>query len=819
MIRQSFNEGWTVETAQLMEMTPASDKKEVTLPHDKTIELRRRACPEDVSADVKKQEALSGGWPTGTYKYRKEFEVPLEWMDKWIYFEFEGAYRDAHVLVDDDFVLHHSNGYTPFVVEAKPFLRFGKTNNISVILKNGADSRWYAGAGIYRPVHILVGELMHISPEGVRLHTLSTDQNSAVVEAVFKVRNKSYLRKTLTVVTTLYDSRGNEAAVNKMPVTVFPGEEEQFVQKFLVVNPQLWDADHPVRYQSVTILSDGDNEVDRCEEWFGIRTMQLDAKKGLRINGNNVLLRGGCIHADHGPLGMATFYVSEERRIKKLKEAGFNAIRMAHHPVSRALMEACDRLGMYIMDELTDMWGRGKTPDDYANSFQSSWETDVMAMVHDAYNHPSVIMYSIGNEIADIDYGFGGRMGRKIAGLIKELDPYRYTTNSINGLVGLAAMSDEISPEQDMMQKQPADGDGQGSDINNAMTDLVQMMETIMQMPVVGDSTEESYAAVDIAGYNYMEGRYDLDGQLYPNRVIVGSETYPPKIDYNWTKVKNFPYLIGDFTWAAWDYLGEAGIAHITYGGQSVYKNYPYRAASTGDLDIIGTRNPVSYYREIAFGVKRGPFIAVQKPQYFGEVPNKTPWCWSDSRACWTWPGYEEKNVVVEVYADAAKVVLTCNGKEIGQGICQEEQRYKMEVLTSYEPGELMAVAYDETGTEIGRYSLYTANGMMQLNIQPEVMEVNTGYANLVYFNITRTDRNGNYADSEVRIQAEVEGPGQLIGLSSGAPFTKDEFFDSECDTWNSTLLAIVRPTGEGLIRLRLSCEDGTYYSDMVKVN
>jgi len=811
MIRELFCEDWTVETSQLMEMAPSQDKKTVSLPHDILIELPRIPCPEDASAPVQKSAALRGCWPAGAYKYEKAFFVPLEWKEKSIYIEFEGAYRDAHVLINNDYVLHNANGYTSFVAEADSFLRYGKTNTISVILHTGEDTRWYTGMGIYRPVHIMIGELVHITPAGVKLHTVGLDACGAVVEAGYTICNRDHLRKTVCAKTVIRDCNGSLVAEDSIPVTVTAGKEQKVTQRFAIANPGLWDEDHPVLYTAETILSEQETEIDRCQESFGIRTMLLDAKNGLRINGKNVKLRGGAVHADHGPLGTATYAVSELRRVRKMKEAGFNAIRMAHHPASRVLMEACDREGVYLMDEYSDMWGRGKTNDDYANAFEANWERDVEAMVSNAYNHPSVIMYSIGNEIGDAGTYAGAAWGRKLANKVRELDPHRFTINSINGLVGLAAMTDDIPTQEQQEATQ------QSGDINNAMVDMVLMMDMLMKSESVGKSTQESYAAVDIAGYNYMESRYEMDGELYPNRVICGSETYPPKISYCFSRVKKLPYLIGDFTWTGWDYLGENGIGCTGYGRSLIYVGYPYRLSYAGDFDILGNRRPLSYYREIVYGLRKEPYIAVLHPQHYGQTPLTSPWSWSDSISCWSWPGYEGKPISVEVYAGADEVALYNNGVEIGRQPIGETVDYKVVFDTIYQPGELLAVAYTN-GEATGRFILHSAAEDKRLYIEPEIREIEYTPDSLIYFDISLTDGDGNLACENIKVTLELEGPGVLKGYGSAAPDSIEEFFETTCTMYDGRLLAIVQPTGLGEVSIKLSSIIGTYKSVPVKV-
>lgn len=798
MEKKMFHKNWNVGTAVLMEMAPPTDLKSVTLPHDAMIEKPRTR---DAASGERK-----GFWPEGAYKYSKQFYVPEEWKDKRIYFVFEGVYNGAVVWINDDYVLRHPNGYTEFVVSADTFLKYGRENVISVLCSSGQDSRWYTGTGIYRPVYLMTGGLVHIKPNGVKTTVLEHGGKTVLgVDTI--IRNADHLKHTLTLDITIRNPQGVTVSGTKALVTVFAGEEQCSHQRITLENPELWDAEHPVLYTcEVKVVEDG-VEKDCCEERFGIRCMTLSASDGLRVNGRAVKLRGACLHHDNGPVGAATFETSEYRRIKKLKEAGFNAVRMAHNPASRALLRACDDIGMYVMDEFSDVWGRGKTNTDYSLSFESCWESDVNAMVDKDYNHPCVIMYSIGNEIPDVGSPVGSAWGRKLANRFRQLDNSRYTINCINGLVGLAALG-----------SQQAENTNEG-DINQAMVDLVGQMEQIMQMEIVGTCTEESYSCVDIAGYNYMEARYEIDHDLYPERVICGSETYPPKIAKNWEIIKKSDHIIGEFTWTGWDYLGEPGIGRVSYDMSSqAYGQWPYLCAGVGDIDVLGNRRPVSYYREIVYGLSRDPYIAVRRPEHYGEAFHKMPWGWNDVVSGWTWEGYEGKRVVVEVYADAREIALFLNDREIGRQVCSEENRFLFEFDIEYHPGVLMAVAFDQ-GEETGRYSLATADGEMKIEVAAEEEKCEFSETGLVYFDISLADENGTcFHNRTEKVSLEVLGPGVLQGYGSADPLSTELFTDMSRTTYDGRLLAVVRPLGKGRIILRASTEDGIKSEAYVEV-
>ncbi len=451
-------------------------------------------------------------------------------------------------------------------------------------------------------------------------------------------------------------------AWDEAPVTTVPGDRATARRRLYVERPHRWDPDDPYLYTCRVILSDDGEVLDEDATTFGIRSLSVDPTRGLLINGAELLLRGACVHHDNGLLGAATFDRAEERRVELLKAAGFNAIRSAHNPMSKPMLAACDRQGMLVMDETFDMWAEAKSEDDYALRFAQWWELDVEAMVRKDLNHPSVILYSIGNEIPEAGRPDGARIGRAVAEKIRSLDGTRLVTQAISGLLaGGPELIDEL--RTGLANRIPETDDHTG--VNTAMTTLADQLNNLMVSETIARNSAETISYLDVAGYNYMESRYELDHDRYPNRVIVGSETHPAAIDTLWAAVRRYPHVIGDFTWTGWDYLGEVGIGRTVYGepdpsaGPPAFLGeFPWLTAWCGDIDITGHRRPQSYYREIVFGRRTDPYVVVRRPQFHGQPTSGTPWQWSDAVSTWSWEGFEQRPVTVEVYGDGDEVEL-----------------------------------------------------------------------------------------------------------------------------------------------------------------
>lgn len=753
--------------------------------------------PHDALRDATRSEAApakgaTAYYPSAAYTYLKEFAVPSDWANKIVRLEIQGAFRRAQVFVNDEFAGNRADGYARFFVDLTPFLVVGERNVIRVEVRAGEDSRWYSGAGLHRPVFLHIDGPVHIAPDGIAVRTIRVEDDQAVVEVETLVVNATLQTHTLRVRTEISDNLFDVVERDETPVTLAPGETTRVRQNFYVRDPRLWSDKSPELYTARVELVGYGCDVSAS---FGIRSVTVDPTKGLRINGEPVLLRGACVHHDNGPLGAAATSRAEERRVELLKAAGFNAIRAAHNPLSVAMLDACDRLGMFVIDEAFDMWTRFKTPYDYAADFPQWWESDLDAMVAKDRNHPSVIMYSIGNEIAEVGTVHGARWARRLADHVRSLDQTRPVTNGVNALL---AVLDEM----------PQIVAGLGG-LNAAMAGG-GLINAVSNSSTASARLEESSAVLDVLGLNYGDSRYESDAEAFPHRVIVGSETFPSQIGNLWPQVLANPNVIGDFTWAGWDYLGEVGIGSTMYADDEsssgqLEREFPYLTAWCGDLDITGWRRPVSYYRELVFGLRSEPYIAVRRPKHYGsDIVSPSPWAWSDSVSSWTWDGYENNPATVEIYANAELVELYLEGTHLGTAQVGIELPMLATLDVDYHPGKLVAVAFAD-GKEVGRTSLSTA-GKAMLTARADRRTLKAIGDDLSFVSIELRDDEGLLVQNTDRVvTVTVEGAGALVGMCSANPKTQERFNSSSWTTFDGRALAVIRPESSGLITVTVA--------------
>ena len=759
MQKQNFNIGWKF-AKQGEALQP------VTLPHDAMIHQVRDATNLSGSAQAY--------FPGGSYQYEKIFTAPAEWEGQHIVLQFEGVYKDAKVSVNGKEAGGTVYGYTPFFVCADGLLNFGKENTITITCENKEqpESRWYSGAGIYRPVWIWKGDVVHIEPEGVRITTLSVDKPKIRVTTAATGGEVSV--GILDEETVLATGSGTDVTID------IPGAE-------------LWSADNPKLYTCrVTLISDG-KVVDTAEETFGIRQITWN-NKGFYINGVSTLLRGGCVHHDNGILGAATYDESEYRRVKVLKDAGFNAIRAAHNPCSRAMLDACDRLGMYVMDESWDMWFHHKNKYDYAAQWRENYKSDLLAMVSRDYNHPSVIMYSIGNEVSEPAKEEGIEKAREMVQLLHEEDSTRPVTGGFNLMIISSAKKGKgVYDEEGGGRDESGDKAMQGmnSTLFNMVTNMVGTgMNKAANSKKADEATSPLLDSLDMAGYNYASGRYSLEGKAHPNRLIFGSETFPQDIAKNWEMVKKYPYLVGDFMWTAWDYLGEVGLGAWGYTSDSkgFNKPYPWLLADTGALDILGDPNGELFMAQAAWGLLDVPRIAVQPANHPGVKPAKMVWRGTNAIPSWSWKDCNGNKAVVEVYINSPIVELFLNGKSLGK---KKVKECKAVFKTKYHPGELKAVAYDSAGRPVGIGSLSSATGDIRIAVRPEKETVRSG--EIVYVDVSMVGENGVVeSNADRKLTVNVIG-GKLLAFGSANPRTEERFDSGSYTTYYGKALAVVQ--------------------------
>ncbi len=816
MEKINFNNDWTFSAgerdlmASLMGKSPVT--RQVDLPHDAMVLEERR--PDTGNG------GHTGYYPGGSYTYTKQLDVPEDWKDKDIYLEFEGVFAGALVYVNDDLAIQRPYGYSEFHVLLNDYLVYDGSNEIKVLCNTQVEhqSRWYTGSGIYRHVNLYIADPLHTSLHGVRIVSRDIEAESAVAEINLTVENNTRSARETLVKTKIIDKTGATVNETASPLTVRSNSTTELRQRLAVDDPLLWSFDHPDLYTCRIEIFENDEVIDARDTIFGIRKLQLDARHGLRINGIETKLRGTCIHHDNGVLGAATFERSEERRVEQLKAAGFNCIRSSHNPASRAMLDACDRLGILMIDEAFDVWMKSKTANDYSNFFLDWWERDIESMVNKDLNHPCVIIYSLGNELPEISNRFGNDWNRKMAAKIRSIDDTRYLTNSLNLMFMKESKiaTGQVLAEMGIDLKAKSAGSEESADSGgaNALNSLMALMsgpvsDKIMAHEIVDENSNEFLDGLDIAGVNYAPAKYAADGRRHPNRVILGTEDYPGDIVRLWGEVKKHSHVIGDMTWTGYDYLGEAGSGTFSYDGRMTFgAPYPARTAGMGDIDLIGNRHPLSYLREIVYGLRKAPYIGVERVNRYGQDVKKTPWKLHDDIASWTWPGYEGKPAKVYVYSASDEVELLLNGQSLGRQPAGETNGYTAVFETAYQPGELVAVGYT-AGQEDGRMQLQTASDDLYLDVQSDATELKANGSDLSYVMIRLCDEGGNWNRAAKKmVRVSVEGAGVLQGLGNADPYSEDNFFDDSWETYDGALLAVVR-SGKtpGDIRLCVSAE------------
>lgn len=774
MKQVNFNSGWQFHKEG------CSGTVAVTLPHDAQIHEQREPDGPGGSGH--------GYFPGGTYVYEKSFTTPADWAGKSVCLLFEGVYKNATVTVNGKEAGGRPYGYVPFTVCLDGLLEYGKENTVVVTADNSQlpNSRWYSGSGIYRPVSLLLGEKTHIKWQGVKITTLSYAPAKIKVET---------------------DATGGEVAVEILDGETVVASGKGAALELDIPKAKLWSDEAPNLYTCQVTLKENGQVVDAVTEHFGIRMIEW-SPKGLFVNGKSTLLRGGCIHHDNGIWGAATYAKSEERRVRIMKENGFNAIRSSHNPTSTASIEACDKYGMYLMDETFDMWYNRKNKFDYGCDFHDWWERDAAAMVERDYNHSSVILYSIGNEVAEPHEDKGVQAGKAMIDLIHRLDPTRPVTCGVNlMIIGRAAKGQGVYQDGEQNTASGGKKPKEGGNASLAFNIIASFVGTGMNKggnsPKVDAITSPFVDSLDIAGYNYGSGRYPLEEKQHPERVIFGSETFPQDIYKNWEMVKKYPYLVGDFMWTAWDYLGEAGIGAWSYhGGMPFNRPYPWLLAGAGVIDILGVPDASCKYAATVWGLTDKPVIGVRPVNHPGVRVSKSVWRGTNAIESWAWQGCDGNRAEVEVYAQADSVELLLGGKSLGRKKLKE---CKAMFKTKYAPGTLEAVAYDASGRKISRRKLCSATGTVRISAQPEDREVKPG--EIVYVPVSLVGENGVVeSNADRKLTVTVQG-GELLGFGSAQPRTEERYDTGSFTTYRGRALAVVRADKIG--RLTVSATDG----------
>jgi beta-galactosidase len=788
---QLFDDDWRfhygdVPGAESMEFDDAA-WKEIDLPHDWSVEDRPPLPEENGNGAVwggidvpfrigpfDRYESEGGratGWCVGGIGwYRKRFAADEVRADSHAEIVFDGVYMNSDVWLNGHHLGFHPYGYTSFAYDLTPYFvvdRLGE-NVMAVRVRNvGQNSRWYSGSGIYRHVWLRVTGSVRMPLWGVYVTTPEVSPQAARVKVAVKVENRERAAREVTVRVGLLDSKDALVGSHEVSRRVDTGGVAEVEQTISLSAPALWSPDSPRLYRAKVELVSGNELLDSTTTSFGIRKIEVDAQHGLRINGEVLKLRGGCMHHDNGLLGSAAIDRAEERRVELMKAHGFNAIRCAHNPPSPTFLDACDRLGLVVIDEAFDQWSVQKNPQDYHLYFKDWWRRDVDSMVLRDRNHPSVIFWSIGNEIPERAKPLGAGEAKEIVDEIKRLDDTRPITAALN--------PDRVLPWTDM---------------------------------------DPFFKYLDVGGYNYQWPQYEKDHERLPRRVMMATESLPLQAFENWGMVQNHPYVIGDFVWTGMDYLGEAGIGnaqldmpffqprmHGEFVGLPavsfalIFADYPWFNAYCGDIDLIGEEKPQFFYKRVLWGISKLE-IAVQRPVPEGHKQLVSAWGWPDELKSWTWLGHEGKMLTVRVYSQSDEVRLLLNEREIGVKRVSAKTQFKAEFEVPYAPGKLQAIAL-EAGTPVAEVTFETAGKPAELRLKADRPSLRPNRNDLAYVTLGVFDRFGNLVpDATVPVSFEISGAGKLAGTGTANPKDVRSFRQAHPLTYHGKCLAIVRPTG-----------------------
>ncbi|MEZ5071514.1 MAG: glycoside hydrolase family 2 TIM barrel-domain containing protein [Bacteroidales bacterium] len=743
----------------------------VDLPHDWSVEDGSVRDSLHVGPFFKNLESGAdvGYLPGGTGWYRKHFVLDNEPEER-VYLHFDGIQTESRIWVNDSLVHAHKNGYTPIYLDITPHLSpRGLDNLVAVEVVNpDRHSRWFTGSGIYRPVRMSRVGPVHILPWGITVQTPVVGKNKAVVQVGvdFRSPNGSH---TVSVDMEITDPLGRTFSIRGPADTLLSGTDHRVNLQAVLPDPLLWSTHQPHLHTLRVRLWDGNRILDESSVRFGIRSLDFSAGKGFLLNGEPVLLKGACIHHDNGLLGSMAFADAEHRRVLLLKENGFNAIRTSHNPPSESFLEACDELGMLVIDEAFDMWEVPKRERDYHRHFAAHWRDDLTAMIRRDRNHPSVILWSFGNEIPERALPEGLAWADTLISFIRTLDATRPVTQAICGFWD--------NPDLEWADAQPA------------------------------------FDLLDVGGYNYLWSQYEEDHALAPGRVMFGSETFPLAAWENWQKTVALPYVIGDFVWTGMDYIGESGIGHAELLSAAdkpanFLMPWPWYVSWCGDLDITGEKKPQSRYRDVVWGESLVE-ILVHEPVPEGQREQVFHWGWPLERKSWTWEVPEGQIMDVAVYSGAEEVELFLNGRSLGRKPVHPEEKGTVRFKVPFAPGTLRATAY-QMGQEVDGDTLFTAGPLDHYRLVPEQETVRAHRQRLVYVRVEACDASGRVLpDAEPLLRLGLQGPAELLAAGNGSPMADGSMQDEAFRLFRGKGLIILRSTGiTGDIVLEV--EDGT---------
>jgi beta-galactosidase len=740
----------------------------VVVPHDWSIMDKPDGSPPFDREAISGQD--SGYLPGGIGWYRRHLTLTAAEAAQVVRLNFEAVYMDADVWLNGEHLTRHAYGYTAFSVDLTGKVRAGE--NVIAVRANHPDpsSRWYAGSGIIRPVTLEILDQVHVDPDSIYITTPVATQERGVVSVKAALVNRSRNSQTVELLSQVVSNLGTTVAETRQSRRIARGARMDSAQTIELASPLLWSPASPNLYTLVQQVRMGGEVVDERRTRFGVRTISFDAGNGFRINGVAMEMQGGNFHHDNYMLGAAGYPDADRRKVALMKAAGYNAIRSAHNPASQATLDAADELGMLVIDEAFDAWNKPKRNQDYARFFEANWARDIDSLVISGRNHPSVVMWSIGNEIPETGTPEGVETAQRLSARVKALDPTRPVTQAMHN-----------------------------------------------ELPL----TTNQASALDVAGYNYHADQLTSDHEKLPELTMYTGESLPKDAFIYWREVETKSWVVGDFVWTAVDYLGESGIGWMGYSNDwSKLGPYPWHLAYSGEIDAIGRKRPNAYYRQVLWKTGIDPIAGfVRQPEGTEDLPDRhlypvtqphNDWAHDDVHPSWSWPGQEGKPLEVVVYSEFPEVELLLNGVSLGRAAVGLETEYKASFTVPYAPGQLVAVGYRD-GREAGRWSLRTAGPTAEAVVSADRSQVAANGEDLAYLTIQLVDGAGTpiYAqEGDRNVRVTVSGAGTLAGLGNGNPQDASSFQSGLRKTFHGQAVAVVRAgTEAGPIVVEIAVE------------
>lgn len=754
--------------------------RKLTLPHDWSIEdLPGQKTDEVVGPFIRKSVGgpSTGHVVGGTAWYRKTFQMDVEDKDKLVGIRFDGVYMNSDIWINGHHLGNYPNGYNPFAYNLTPYLKpVDQDNVLAVEVKNeGENSRWYTGSGIYRHVWLSVTDKVHLDKNETHITTIKTSNTHALMKMSIGLVNSGQEDAHVSLSGIAVHPDGSQVDLPLREIEIMAGSTFDATSQIEVPQPKLWSPESPELYLLRLTLKKEGRTVDALAIPFGIRTLSFSAENGFLLNGEPYLMKGGCVHHDNGPMGSATFDRAEYRKIELLKSNGFNAVRTSHNPPSAQFLDACDKLGMLVIDEAFDAWEIPKKPQDYSQYFEDWWKTDIQNLVKRDRNHPSIVMWSIGNEIPERGDSTGLVWTKQLSNAVKEID----TTIPVNEAI-CAFWKTPDRPWSD---------------------------------------TQYAYELLDVGGYNYQWEQYESDHLDFPQRVIVGTESFAREALQNWRTVQKYPYVVGDFVWTAMDYFGESGIGSAMIGqAPKPPLAWPWFNGYCGDLDICGIKKPQSYFRDVVWGNSTIE-MAVHSPIPNGEEEFMSLWGWPDEQRSWNWSVDEGRLMQVNVYSTADEVALKLNDELVEVKSVSDSTNLTAAFEVPYRQGQLKALAISD-GQVVDSIILQTAGKPHQIQLTPERLEITNDFNDLSFVRVEVLDKSGLLVpDASMPIDFDIVGAGELVAVANGNPTDLKSFQRPSVSTFKGRCMIVLRSNGhQGDISLTASSSQLISSSTTIKV-